>query len=137
LEKLLKTARVKPVINQVELHPHLPQVDLVKFCEKNDILITAFSPVGGPGAPILDLPIIKEMAEKYDTTPNAILNSFHILQGRIVVPKSVHKDRIEAATVLVDITKEDLDKLTDFGVKNPKRYVAEDVGKKIGFDNWD
>lgn len=49
LEELKKVWRHKPSVNQVELHPYLPQLDLVNWCKKEDILVEAYSPLGGPG----------------------------------------------------------------------------------------
>jgi glycerol 2-dehydrogenase (NADP+) len=49
LESLKKTWRIKPMVNQVELHPYLPQHDLVQWCKKEGILIEAYSPLGGSG----------------------------------------------------------------------------------------
>jgi glycerol 2-dehydrogenase (NADP+) len=51
LEKLKKTWRSKPSVNQVELHPHLPQHELVAWCKKEGILVEAYSPLGGAGKP--------------------------------------------------------------------------------------
>lgn len=49
LEALKRTWRVKPAVNQVELHPYLPQHELVAWCRKEGILIEAYSPLGGSG----------------------------------------------------------------------------------------
>lgn len=49
LEKLKKTWRIKPSVNQVELHPYLPQHELVSWCRKEGILVEAYSPLGGSG----------------------------------------------------------------------------------------
>jgi glycerol 2-dehydrogenase (NADP+) len=49
LEELKKVWRYKPVVNQVELHPHNPQHKLVAYCKKEGILVEAHSPLGGPG----------------------------------------------------------------------------------------
>jgi D-arabinose 1-dehydrogenase len=136
LTELLKVAKVKPVLNQIELHPHLPQVDVVSFNQENGILITAYSPAGSTGAPNLEIPIVKELAKKYNTTANAILSSYHIKEGRVVIPKSINAERIKSAAELVDLSQEDLAKLTDFGVKNPARFIKPEFGKKLGFDNW-
>lgn len=53
LKRLLKTARIHPVVNQVELHPYFPQKGLVNFCRENDIHITAHCPLGGNVVPVL------------------------------------------------------------------------------------
>lgn len=137
LTKLLEKAEIVPVTNQIELHPHLPQKDVVEFSESHKILLTAYSPVGSSGAPNLEIPIVKELAKKYNVTANSILTSYHIKEGRIVIPKSTNEQRIKDATVLAPLTKEDLQALTEFGEKNPKRFIAPAWGKTLGFKIWD
>jgi len=136
LENLLKAAEIKPVVNQIELHPHLPQKDVVEYTEKQGILLTAYSPVGSSGAPNIEIPIVQELASKYNVTPNSILTSYHIKEGRIVIPKSTNEERIKDAIVLAPLTEEDLSKLTEFGEKNPKRFIAPEFGKSLGFQVW-
>lgn len=51
LERLLNHCRIKPVTNQVECHPYLTNIALSDFCYANDILITAYSPLGAPASP--------------------------------------------------------------------------------------
>ena len=53
LERLLSVARIRPVINQVELHPYFPQRGLVNFCQKNKIHVTAYGPLGCTPVPAL------------------------------------------------------------------------------------
>lgn len=49
VEKVIKSARIKPACNQIELHVSLQQKDLVNFCQKNDVVVVAYSPLGSPG----------------------------------------------------------------------------------------
>lgn len=49
IEKILKSARIKPACLQVELHVSLQQRDLVNFCQKNSLVVVAYSPLGSPG----------------------------------------------------------------------------------------
>jgi len=53
LERLLKTAKIHPVANQVELHPCFPQKRLLDFCQANEIHVIAHSPLGGIPIPVL------------------------------------------------------------------------------------
>jgi alcohol dehydrogenase (NADP+) len=105
LEKLRKIASIKPEMNQVELHPNLVQEELVKFCKKHDILMTAYSPLGSKDRAsqmkkedepnLFELPIIKNLAAKYDKTPAQILIAYGLNRGISVIPKSTNAGRIQ------------------------------------------
>ncbi|CUM57723.1 unnamed protein product [Debaryomyces tyrocola] len=136
LRKLLQKAKIVPVINQIEYHPQLPQQDLVDFCQEHKILVEAYSPVGGTGAPVLKLPYINELAEKYEVSVNEITNAYHILEGRITLPRSSNLERIKTNVRLPQLTKDELVKLYQIGVENPTRYVDDPWGYGIGFRWW-
>lgn len=53
LERLLKTAKIHPVVNQVEIHPYFPQKGLVEYCQAKKIHVTAHCPLGGAPIPVL------------------------------------------------------------------------------------
>lgn len=105
LEKLREIATIKPEMNQVELHPNLVQEELVKFCKKHDILMTAYSPLGSKDRvsqmkkddepDLFELPIIKNLAAKYDKTPAQILIAYGLNRGISVIPKSTNAGRIQ------------------------------------------
>jgi diketogulonate reductase-like aldo/keto reductase len=77
LEELLPQAEVVPAVNQIENHPYLPQQEIVDLCKSKGILITAYSPFGSTGSPLFQEPEIQEAAKKHDTSPGAILLSYH------------------------------------------------------------
>ncbi|PVH18571.1 uncharacterized protein CXQ87_001502 [Candidozyma duobushaemuli] len=137
LEWLLKEVETVPVLNQIELHPQLPQQDLVEWAEKHKILIEAYSPVGADGAPVLQLPLVKKLAEKYDVTTNEIANAYHILEGRITLPRTSNLERIKNLTRLPQLTQEELEKLHQIGEKAPKRYRNDPFGHGLGFKYWE
>lgn len=102
LEELLKDCRIKPVINQVELHVYLQQPDLVKYCLDHDIAIAAYSPLAhGHG---LDNPILENIAKKYSKTPAQIMIRWCIEKGLIPLPKSTHENRIKQNIDIFDFS---------------------------------
>ncbi|EDK37690.2 hypothetical protein PGUG_01788 [Meyerozyma guilliermondii ATCC 6260] len=137
LKQLLpKVKHFVPVVNQIEYHPQLPQQDLVDFCAEHKILIEAYSPVGGTGAPVLKIPYVKELADKYGVTVNEIVNAYHICEGRIAIPRSSNYDRIKNMVRLPKLNKEELSALYKIGEGHPVRYVNDPWGYGIGFKWW-
>lgn len=137
LKQLLpKVKKFIPAVNQIEYHPQLPQKDLTDFCAEHGILVEAYSPVGGPGAPVLKLPYVNELAEKYDVSPNEIVNAYHILENRSVIPRSSKLDRIKTNIRLPKLTKDELRTLYQIGVVKPTRYTNDPWGYGLGFRYW-
>lgn len=116
IKKLLATARIKPAMNQVEMHPFLQQNDLVDFCHKNGIELTAYSPLGSGDRPerlkkvddpqLSENETIADIAEKHGCTWAQVLLAWAINRNTVVIPKSVNPDRIkqnlEAADIKLD-----------------------------------
>ncbi|GMG21428.1 unnamed protein product [Ambrosiozyma monospora] len=136
LERLLKETDIVPVVNQVELHPSLPQVDLVKFSKDHGILTEAFSPLGSRGAPLLKLPIVETLAKKYDASPAEILINYHVKSGRLAAPRSINTERLAKGFNSVPLTADDLKSLDQEGIDHPKRYVNMGFAKSVGYENW-
>lgn len=114
LVDLLTYAKIKPVMNQIELHPYNTQQELVAFCKHKKIAVTAYSPLGNPSLmdPKLSLfkePIIKKLAKKYKKTTAQILLNWAISRGTITIPKSLHPSRIAENINIFDfeLTKEE------------------------------
>ena len=93
---LLEKTQITPAVNQVECHPFLNQNDLIAFCRKNNIAVTAYSPLGAErsGTTLLENKVIVDMAERIQTTPAQILLAWQMQRGVIVIPKSVKENRI-------------------------------------------
>ncbi|KYN14997.1 PREDICTED: alcohol dehydrogenase [NADP(+)] A [Trachymyrmex cornetzi] len=124
IKRILDNAKL-PVSNlQIELHVYFQQNKLVKFCQDNDIRITAYSPLGsrgfvekiGKGDAVSDSlknVTVLEIAEKYEKTPGQILLKHIIQKGIVTIPKSVNPLRIKQNIDLFDwqLEAEDVDKL--------------------------
>lgn len=114
LEELLQYCNVKPVINQIELHPYNYgyRFDIIEFCLENDIRIEAYAPLTR-GHRLTD-PKLVQVAEKYDKTSAQVLIKWSLQKGFIVIPKSAHIERIEEnANVFDFVVGEDDMRLID------------------------
>ncbi|MCT4782085.1 MULTISPECIES: aldo/keto reductase [Exiguobacterium] len=92
LEALKEAGLMTPLINQVELHPQLPQPDLVEYCQDEGIQIEAWSPL--MQGKFLDIPAFAEIAEKHGKTPAQVVLRWHLDTGNVALPKSVTPHRI-------------------------------------------
>ena len=94
LKRLLTECDVKPVLNQIECHPYLTQVDLKEFCSKHDIFVEAWSPLEQGGEALQD-PVIQRIAQGHNKSTAQTILRWHIQNNTIVIPKSVTPSRIE------------------------------------------
>jgi alcohol dehydrogenase (NADP+) len=97
LEELLGYARIRPAVNQIELHPRLPQDDLVAYCRAEQIGVTAYSPLGRGDlkrARLLSDPTVAAIAREHGVAPASVLLRWNIQRGVAVIPKSVTPARI-------------------------------------------
>ena len=107
LEELKKSAKVLPMVNQIELHVGYMQEDVVEYNNNNGIITEGYSPLG-TGA-LLENEILCEMAKKYQTTASAICISFLRKRGIIPLPKTTSPDRMSGNLRLIRIEDEDMD----------------------------
>lgn len=100
LQETLNNSEIKPAVNQVEMHPFLYQKDLIDFCEKHDVRIEAYSPLTR-GTKFKD-PVIISFVEKYGKTPAQIMIRWALQNEFVVLPKSVHQNRIKENSEVFD-----------------------------------
>ncbi|KAF1332893.1 putative oxidoreductase, partial [Globisporangium splendens] len=111
LKKLAETWRVKPAVNQIELHPWLARADTVKYCESQGIYLEAYSPLAR--AMRLRDPVLVQVAEEVSGTPAQVLVAWSLAKGFITLPKSVKDSRIKENLdgVNVQLTASQMEKL--------------------------
>ncbi|KAF4989923.1 hypothetical protein FGRMN_8820 [Fusarium graminum] len=100
-----------PSVNQIELHPWCQQRDVVAFCQENDILIEAYSPLA-KGTRLQDT-AVESISAKHDKAPAQILIRYSLQKGWVPLPKSLNPDRIHANINVFDfaLDAEDMDVL--------------------------
>lgn len=101
LERLAAETGEMPVINQIELHPWLPQSELRAFHREHGIVTQAWSPLA-KGGEQLHHPLLNELAEKHGRTPAQVLLRWHVQLGNVVIPKSVSRSRMAQNLALFD-----------------------------------
>ncbi|HOJ51785.1 MAG TPA: aldo/keto reductase [Syntrophales bacterium] len=107
LEELMARSDVPPAVNQVEISPFIQRKALVEYCRKQGIVVEAYSTLSR-GQRLGD-PRLLAMAGKYGKTPAQIALRWAIQEGIVVIPKSVHRERIleNAAIFDFELTEED------------------------------
>lgn len=97
LKEVLAVCKVKPAVNQIEVHPYLQQPELMAFCKQEGILIEAYSPLGNnqTGEPkTVDDAEVHAVAKGLGMDPGQVLVSWGVQRGWVVLPKSVTEKRI-------------------------------------------
>ncbi|CAI7614513.1 unnamed protein product [Penicillium manginii] len=137
LEELKKKWTVVPAVNQVELHPFLPQHALKDWCDKHGILLEAYSPLGSEGAPLMSEPVIQEIAKKNDISAATVLISYHVNRGIVVLPKSIKESRIVSNSQIIALSSEDMYALNGLAAQGKaKRINTPLFGWDLGFEDW-
>ncbi|KAL1746183.1 NADP-dependent oxidoreductase domain-containing protein [Schizophyllum fasciatum] len=107
LSRLLPHCKVVPAVNQVEMHPCLPQNELNAFCGEKGILLTAYSPLGRTKT-LIEYPAVNAIAEKVKASPAQVVLTWGVQRGTSVIPKSENEERMAANLKLVKLSEEDM-----------------------------
>ncbi|KAF9039521.1 Aldo/keto reductase [Hymenopellis radicata] len=107
LEELLPHCTIIPATNQVECHPCLPQEELLDYCKKKGILITAYSPLGR-GPVLMNDETVKAVADELAASPAQVVLSWAVQLGMIVVPKSENEERMAANIKIVTLSDDQM-----------------------------
>ena len=107
LEELCSVAKIKPVLNQVELHPYFQQNELRKRLEKYNTKIEAWAPLGHAMTNIFKEEIIIKLSKKYNKSPAQIILRWDIQKGIITIPKSQTPERIKENFEIFDFELSD------------------------------
>ncbi|MFD7898346.1 aldo/keto reductase [Streptomyces sp. NPDC059743] len=124
LERLIGETSVVPAVNQIELHPQLPQTGSRAFHAEHSITTEAWSPLG-QGKGLLEVPTVVAVARKHERTPAQVVLRWHLQLGHVVIPKSVTPSRIQEN---IDVFGFELD------ADDLAAFAALDEGRRLGPD---
>lgn len=104
MELILRDCHIKPVVNEMEIHPHFQQPELFKFMLDHGVQVIGYSPIGSPGRPerdktpedTVDLedPVIVAIAERLNVHPAVVCLKWAVQRGQITIPFSVKTDKM-------------------------------------------
>lgn len=111
LEDLISSAEIKPMVNQVEYHPHLTQKELLAFCKKEGIQLEAWSPL--KQGQLLEEPVLVDIANKYNKSVAQVILRWDLQNGVVTIPKSIKEHRIIENSNVFDfeLSTEDMEKI--------------------------
>jgi diketogulonate reductase-like aldo/keto reductase len=148
IDEILQFARIKPVVNQVELHPYLNQKELREYCAQKNIIITSYCPLANlkrpyeieEGASALDNPVIQQIAKSKNRTAAQIIIRWHLQHGLAVIPKTVTPERLHENCQVFDFTLSDneMSQIDQIEKTNHRRFMNPNFlrpGDKNVFDD--
>lgn len=125
---LCETVDIIPAVNQVELHPFFAQENAIELMKQYGITPEAWGPFAEGNHGIFTHPVLTEIGNKYGKTAAQVALRWNIQRGVVVIPKSVHKERMEQNFDVWDFTLDDSDM---------EKIAALDLGKSEIVDHTD
>ncbi len=120
LRRLVDETGVAPVVNQVELSPEFPQVQLRAFHADQGVLTEAWGPLG-QGRGLLERPVVVHLAEEKGKSAAQIVLRWHVQLGNVIIPKSLHPDRLRENVNIFDFELEP-DEMSQLGTLAGDRF---------------
>lgn len=152
LAGLLDRARVPPAVNQVEVHPFLVQTELIDYCRRAGVHVTAYSPLGSVDRPpqltraaepsLLAQPVVRSIADKHGCTAAQVLIAWPLHRGLSVIPKTARPERLRENLAAAELRLDEDDLLRLAALDRGFRYVhgefwVVDGGPYTIADLWD
>lgn len=147
LRLILRDARIKPALNEMELHPCCQQGELFQFCIDHDILPVGYSPIGSPSRPErdvaegdlsdIDQPVVRQVAEAHGVHPAIICLKWAVARGQVPIPFSTNPKNYLAnlkCTTEDPLTPEEIDALRSVDRNN--RLIKGQVFLWEGANSW-
>ena len=128
---LCMNARILPMVDQIERHPHYQRADELALMRTLGVQPQAWAPFAEGLHGMFDEPVLVEIARKHGKTPAQIILRWNVEQGVIVIPKSVHKNRMEENLAIWDfaLDADDASQITALDKNKPSMLDTRDVAE--------
>lgn len=116
LDRIIDETGVTPAVNQIELHPYFPQVEMRAVNEQRGIQTESWSPLGKRQAPFAE-PAVADAAEAHGVTPGQVILRWQVQLGSVPIPKSATSERQRANLDVFgfELTDEEMAAITALG----------------------
>lgn len=121
-------SKIKPMVNQVEVHPLHQQEEAKQWMNKYNIQIEAWAPFGEGRGDIFSNPVLAKIGEKYGKSVAQVILRWHIQRGVVVIPKTTHIERMKENFNVFDFTlsQEDMKLIADLDKKQSAFFSHQD-----------
>lgn len=122
---LASFTRIKPMINQIEIHPYHQQVFSKEWHDKYGVQLEVWAPFGEGRKNMFELSELKEIGDKYEKTVAQVILRWHLQRGIVVIPKSTHLERMKENFNVFDfeLAQEDMDVISKLD-KNESSFFS-------------
>lgn len=133
LEKLFSVSDIIPAVNQIEVHPLFTQKELIRFCWNNNIAVEAYTAIARFDDRLMRLPLLKNIADKYNKTIVQIILRWHIQTGVIPLVRSLNFKRQQENINIFDfqLTKEEMKAIDGININSRLRYDPDNCDFSI------
>lgn len=131
LSALIEKSEIIPAVNQVESHPFLMQNELIQWCKQNNIVVTAYSPLGSGDRSyksddepnLIGNEVIKSIAQKNNISEAQVLLAWQMQRGVVVIPKSTSEEHLRdnLSAIMVSLDNRDIEDIDNIGINY--RYI--------------
>lgn len=137
LSNLLQNSDINPMVNQIERHPYLQQNELLDWMKKNNIAVTAHTPLGGDSGKILSDSVIVEIASKNNVSPAEVCLAWNMLSDVVVIPKAYDENQLKenVRAINLKLDADDVKKINELD-KN-MRFVEGNDFRRGWYKNLD
>lgn len=127
IDSLLSYARIRPVVNQIEIHPYMTQRANVAFTFDRGIQVEAWGPLGQGTNGVMDDPVIKEIAQRHHKSAAQVILRWHMQRGFVTIPRCDNESYTDENLQIFDfaLSSEEMEKIYGLN-KNERTYEKND-----------